>query len=205
MENSSPANVKGAILSVKETERERKRMERIITKQAFAEIIKTSRPTLNKWIAQNRNGIAQYVTEAGIDAAIFEAEPWSRYKPAEDEPNADADPADLQAAAEEMTRELAEVKSARDQLNAKIVSLNNEIELLKAQIEFKEQEIQFQRDAAEKFRQMAADFKQMADQAQRLQMAQLAALPAPRKHRTPKEFFTDIFGRKKEDETEAEI
>lgn len=180
-------------------------MERIITKQAFAEIIGTSRPTLNKWIAHNKDGIAEYVTDAGIDAGIFEAEPWTQYKPAVTEPDLNTGLSELQAIIEERTRELDEVKAERDRLNAEIVSLNGEINLLKAQIEFKEQEIQFQRDTAEKMRQMAADFKQMADQAQRLQMAQLAALPAPRKHRTPKEFISDIFGRKKEDETEAEI
>lgn len=180
-----------------------------LTKQAFADIIGTSRPTLNKWIHQNRNGIAQYVSADGIDVAIFDDEKWAQYKPAIGEATrtrsgAAADVDDLHAALDEAKQELARVTEERDNLTGEISELKKEIDLLNARIEFNDQEIEFQKHVAEQMQQMAADFKQMADQAQRLQMAQLAALPAPRKHRTPIEFIKDVFGSKKEPDSDQE-
>lgn len=177
-------------------------MGKTLTKQAFADIVKTSRPTLNKWIKQNKDGIAQYAGDDGIDAAIFETDLWKHYKPASPDLSAGMD--ELQAALDETTQKLEAAIKERDELNAEILTLKNEISVLNARIEYKDQEIQFQKDVAEEMRRIAADFKQMADQAQRLQMAQLAALPAPRKHRTPIEFLKDVFGSKKADETDEE-
>lgn len=50
-----------------------------ITKTDFCDIVKTSRPTLNKWIKQNKDCLGYFVGPNGIDTGVFESEPWKQY------------------------------------------------------------------------------------------------------------------------------
>ena len=105
-----------------------------LTKQAFAKAVGISKPTLYKWISQNKDGIKDYVSADGIDASIFDAEPWAslcKEKPPEAEKTNPDEPA-------EITRLRAEVETLKA-LNEKNEGV---IELLNAQIVAKDAQIQ---------------------------------------------------------------
>lgn len=110
-----------------------------LTKQAFAKAVGTSKPTLYKWISQNRDGIRDFVSEDGIDERIFDVEPWAsmcKAKPTHKENPAD-DQADA-AGVDELTQLRAEVETLKaiNESNAKV------IDLLNAQITAKDAQIQ---------------------------------------------------------------
>ena len=105
-----------------------------LTKQAFAKAVGISKPTLYKWISQNKDGIKDYVSADGIDASIFDAEPWAslcKEKPPEAEKTNPDEPA-------EIARLRAEVETLKA-LNEKNEGI---IELLNAQIVAKDAQIQ---------------------------------------------------------------
>jgi hypothetical protein len=54
----------------------------LITKRAFCKRCGISMPTCYKWIEKDKDGLAAFVHEDGIDAAIFERAPWNTYKSA---------------------------------------------------------------------------------------------------------------------------
>lgn len=162
-------------------------MERIITKDAFAKLCGTSRPTLNKWIKADKDGIAAYVSSKGIDASIFEVDPWSSFKEAAPDRSAS------DAASEEVER----LRAERDQLAARVDDLRGQILTLENQLAAKDEHIQ-------DLRNTVGQFAQIADQAQRLQMQQLKALPSGRQHRTFGEAIKDLFGSKRKAEEESD-
>lgn len=102
-----------------------------LTKQAFAKAVGTSKPTLYKWIAQNKDGIKDFVSDDGVDARIFDVEPWASM--CKEKPAADQD-----AGTGELAQLRAEVETLRtvNEQNAKV------IELLSAQIAAKDAQIQ---------------------------------------------------------------
>lgn len=144
-------------------------MIRTITKQAFAKACGTSRPTLNKWIKDNKDGIREYVTPDGIDASIFDVEPWASLR--QDQPPVDQDQDELLT----IRQELATLKAENAVLQERISGLTQLNDAQQREIE---------------------RLTQLADQAQRLQLAQLTALPAPRK--TFREWIDGIFGKKQD-------
>lgn len=147
---------------------------RKITKQDFAKLCGTSRPTLDKWIKQDRDGIRKYVTPDGIDEGIFKTEPWAsmRKQPEAKQPKID---------------ERDELRKQLDELRTENAILTERIKGLEALNTAQAAEIQ--------------RVTQLADQAQRLQLAQLTALPAPKKKLRDR--LHDLFG-KKEQDTEPE-
>lgn len=54
----------------------------LITKRAFCKRCGISMPTCYKWIEKDKDGLAAFVHEDGIDAALFERAPWNTYKSA---------------------------------------------------------------------------------------------------------------------------
>jgi flagellar biosynthesis GTPase FlhF len=54
----------------------------LITKRAFCKRCGISMPTCYKWIEKDKDGLAAFVHEDGIDAAVFERAPWNTYKSA---------------------------------------------------------------------------------------------------------------------------
>ena len=157
-------------------------MKRTISKQAFAKACGTSKPTLYKWIEQDRDGIRAYVTEDGIDASIFDAAPWAERCKARPTVEPEADETDaLRAALSEKEKELAELRTANAILTERIEGMKQLNDAQAVQI---------------------ANLKQLADQAQRLQLAQLTALPAPR--RTFKQWWDDVTRKHKHDTEQPE-
>lgn len=51
----------------------------LITKKAFAKRCGVSMPTVYKWIDKNKDGLRSFVKDDGIDATLFDKEPWSKY------------------------------------------------------------------------------------------------------------------------------
>lgn len=137
-----------------------------ITRKDFAKACGTSRPTLNKWIEQDKDGIRKYVTPDGIDERILKAEPWASL--CKKQP--DAKP------------------SKNDELRKQIDELRTENAILQERIKGLEALNALQ---ASELQRMT----QLADQAQRLHLAQIAALPAPR--RTFFEWLRDPSGKRK--------
>lgn len=166
-------------------------MERIITKDAFAKICGTSRPTLNKWIKADKDGIAAYVTSKGIDASIFEVDPWSRFNVT------DPSRSGSDASEDDHSTMIEQLRAERDQLAAQVDDLRGQILTLENQLAAKDEHIQ-------DLRNTVGHFAQIADQAQRLQMQQLKALPSGRQHRTFGEAFKDFFGIKRKAEEESD-
>lgn len=162
-------------------------MERIITKDAFAKLCGTSRPTLNKWIKSDKDGIAAFVSSKGIDASIFEVDPWRRFKEA----------APDRSGSDAASEEIEQLRAERDQLAAQVEDLRGQILTLENQLAAKDEHIQ-------DLRNTVAQFAQIADQAQRLQMQQLKALPAGRQHRTFGEAVKDFFGIKRKTDEESD-
>ena len=143
--------------------------KRKITKQEFAKMCGTSRPTLNKWIEQDKDGIGRYVTADGIDESIFKVEPWAsmRKKP-------------------QQTNEREDLRAALADRDAQIAELKTEVAILNERVKGLETLNAMQADELQRM-------TQLADQAQRLHLAQLTALPAPR--RTFRQWWEDVTGK----------
>lgn len=54
-------------------------MERI-TKRDFCKRCGISMPTCYKWIEKDKDGLAAFVHEDGIDPALFDLAPWNKYE-----------------------------------------------------------------------------------------------------------------------------
>lgn len=126
----------------------------IITKREFAARCGVSTPTVYSWIKKNRDGLTQFITPDGIDAAIFDAEPWRAYKD-NVQPQRHSKQEDG-----ETGRALAEAAAQIDSLTATVNQQREVIALLTGQIATKDKQI--------------AELHVLLDR-------QLKALPPPRK------------------------
>lgn len=128
-----------------------------ITRKDFATACGTTRPTLNKWIERDKDGIRKYVTPDGIDERILKAEPWATL--CKQQPQPEAEPPAID--------ERDELRKQLDELRTENAILQERIKGLEAMNALQASELQ--------------RMTQLADQAQRLHLAQLQALPEPKK------------------------
>lgn len=133
--------------------------KRTITRKDFAAACGTSRPTLNKWIEQDKDGIKRYVTPDGIDERILKTEPWASLCRQQQTPKPDAQPPRI---------------DDRDELRKQLDELRTENAILQERIKGLEAINALQASELQRV-------TQLADQAQRLHLAQIAALPEPKK------------------------
>lgn len=130
-----------------------------ITRKDFATACGTTRPTLNKWIERDKDGIRKYVTPDGIDERILKAEPWATLCKQQKQTQPAAEPP--------VTDERDELRKQLDELRTENAILTERIKGLEAMNALQASELQ--------------RMTQLADQAQRLHLAQLQALPEPKK------------------------
>lgn len=101
-----------------------------LTKQAFAKQCGTSRPTLNKWISQNKDGIKDFVSGDGIDERIFDFEPWASMRKVQpEEPSRSA------------ADELAQIRSEVEYLRSALDQEKRTVEILTNQLAAKDEQI----------------------------------------------------------------
>lgn len=119
----------------------------LITKRAFCKRCGISMPTCYKWIEKDKDGLAAFVHEDGIDAAVFERAPWNTYKSAvvkKDEETAQRI-ADLETQLEQeraaAAREQEQTQRTIDQLHATIQQQGEMLALLREQLASKDTQI----------------------------------------------------------------
>lgn len=112
----------------------------LITKRAFCKRCGISMPTCYKWIEKDKDGLAAFVHEDGIDAAVFERAPWNTYKSAvvkKDEETAQRI-ADLEA---QLEQERAAAAREQEQNRQTIQQQAEIIALLREQLASKDTQI----------------------------------------------------------------
>lgn len=150
----------------------------IITKRAFGKRCGVSMPTVYKWIGKNKDGIAAFVHEDGIDEAIFNAAPWSVYKSA-DAINAEDERRRVKELEQELDRVKTDTAREIEQQQGIITQQAQIIDLLRAQIGAKDTQIK--------------ELHIILDR-------QLKALPQPKQRRT----FLEWLGVKKQQPEQTE-
>ena len=134
----------------------------MMTKRTFAARCGISAPTLYKWIKENKDGIAAYVSDDGISDAILDVEPWNRLCKAVNAGDRQScgNTTETRKALEDAQlkiRQLSDDLTRLEDQNAQLQRMND---LLSNQITVKDQQIQA---------------------LQVLMKQQLQALPAPKK------------------------
>lgn len=147
-----------------------------MTKKAFAKRCGVSMPTVYKWIDKDKDGLAAFVKEDGIDPAVFDREPWAAFAAEEVKEN--------EALAGKLKELEAELARTKEDAERQTQQLREMISLLQEQITANNRQL------AEKDLQI--------QQLHVLMNNQLQALPKPR--RTPREWFADTFGKGKKQE-----
>lgn len=119
----------------------------LITKRAFCKRCGISMPTCYKWIEKDKDGLAAFVHEDGIDAAVFERAPWNTYKSAvvkKDEETAQRI-ADLEAQLEQervaAAQQQEQSQRTIEQLHATIQQQGETLALLREQLAVKDTQI----------------------------------------------------------------
>lgn len=119
----------------------------LITKRAFCKRCGISMPTCYKWIEKDKDGLAAFVHEDGIDAAIFERAPWNTYKSAvvkKDEETAQRI-TDLETQLEQervaAAQQQEQTQRTIDQLHATIQQQGEMLALLREQLAAKDTQI----------------------------------------------------------------
>lgn len=119
----------------------------LMTKRAFCKRCGISMPTCYKWIEKDKDGLAAFVHEDGIDAAVFERAPWNTYKSAvvkKDEETAQRI-ADLSAQLEQeraaAAQQQEQAQRTIEQLHATIQQQGETLALLREQLAVKDTQI----------------------------------------------------------------
>lgn len=131
----------------------------LITKRAFCKRCGISMPTCYKWIEKDKDGLAAFVHEDGIDAAIFERAPWNTYKSA------------VVKKDEETAQRIADLETQLEQERAAAAR----------EQEQNRQTIQQQADIIALLREQLASKDTQINQLHVMMNRQLQALPQPRR------------------------
>lgn len=131
----------------------------LITKRAFCKRCGISMPTCYKWIEKDKDGLAAFVHEDGIDAAVFERAPWNTYKSA------------VVKKDEETAQRIADLETQLEQERAAAAR----------EQEQNRQTIQQQADIIALLREQLASKDTQINQLHVMMNRQLQALPQPRR------------------------
>ena len=131
----------------------------LITKRAFCKRCGISMPTCYKWIEKDKDGLAAFVHEDGIDAAVFERAPWNTYKSA------------VVKKDEETAQRIADIETQLEQERAAAAR----------EQEQNRQTIQQQADIIALLREQLASKDTQINQLHVMMNRQLQALPQPRR------------------------